>query len=118
MHLTVRTDHALRVLMYLAVHDDRLATIREIAERYMISRSHLMTVAYELGRAHAVDDVAHEGQQHRVVEIVIAAFRRNGELLSPLTKGPISFPGSGITESMVDRSRGLCVAVFSVAVAA
>ena len=49
MRLTVYTDYALRVLMYLAMKEDRLATIAEIAKSYDISRNHLMKVAHQLG---------------------------------------------------------------------
>ncbi len=51
MRLTVYTDYALRLLMYLALKDEGLATISEIATSYGISRNHLMKVAYELGAA-------------------------------------------------------------------
>ena len=49
MRLTAYTDFSLRVLMYLALHPDRRPTIAEIAERYRISRAHLMKVVYQLG---------------------------------------------------------------------
>lgn len=48
MRLTSYTDYALRVLMYLALEQDRLVTIREIAESYDISRGHLMKIVNEL----------------------------------------------------------------------
>ena len=37
MRLTVYTDFSLRVLMFLALRDDRLATIAEIAKAYGIT---------------------------------------------------------------------------------
>lgn len=49
MRLTVYTDYALRLLMYLALKDDGLATIEEIAESYGISKNHLMKVTHQLG---------------------------------------------------------------------
>ena len=51
MRITVHTDYALRLLMYLALKKDRLATIAEIAASYDISRNHLTKVAYKLGVA-------------------------------------------------------------------
>ena len=57
MRLTVYTDYALRVLMYLAVHPEPKPTIGEIASSYGISRNHLMKVVYELGVAGYIDTV-------------------------------------------------------------
>jgi Rrf2 family nitric oxide-sensitive transcriptional repressor len=57
MRLTVYTDYALRVLMYLAVHSAPLPTIAGIAASYGVSRAHLMKVAYELGRAGYIETV-------------------------------------------------------------
>lgn len=49
MRLTAYTDFALRVLIYLAINPNRRPTIAEIAERYGVSKAHLMKVVYELG---------------------------------------------------------------------
>lgn len=57
LRLTVYTDYALRLLMYLAVKDDGLATISEVATSYGISKNHLMKVAHQLGVAGYVDTV-------------------------------------------------------------
>jgi len=57
MRLTVYTDYSLRLLMYLAVKRDGLATIAEVAGRYAISRNHLTKVAYELGAAGYVETI-------------------------------------------------------------
>lgn len=51
MRLTSFSDFALRVLMYAAVHEDRLITIEEVSEVYDISRAHLMKVTNTLTRA-------------------------------------------------------------------
>lgn len=48
MHLTRFTDYSLRVLMYLAVKGEQRSTIAEIAERFDISRNHLMKVVQDL----------------------------------------------------------------------
>ncbi|PWG60894.1 Rrf2 family transcriptional regulator, partial [Spiribacter halobius] len=42
MKLTRYSDYSLRVLMYLGVRGEGLATISEIAEAYGISRNHVM----------------------------------------------------------------------------
>lgn len=55
MRLTTYTDYALRVLMYLATHRDRLVTISEIAEVHGISKNHLMKVVYQLGLSGMVE---------------------------------------------------------------
>lgn len=57
MRLNVQTDFALRLLMHLAVNGGTLVTIAEIADRYAISRNHLMKVAHLLGRAGFVETV-------------------------------------------------------------
>jgi Rrf2 family transcriptional regulator, nitric oxide-sensitive transcriptional repressor len=48
MRLTLHTDLALRVLIYLALVDPERATIQQIAEAYGISRNHLMKVVHQL----------------------------------------------------------------------
>jgi Rrf2 family nitric oxide-sensitive transcriptional repressor len=57
MRLTAYTDYALRTLMYLATHRDRLVTISEIAEVHGISKNHLMKVVYQLGLTGTVETV-------------------------------------------------------------
>lgn len=55
MRLTLHTDYGLRVLMALAVSNERV-TIAVIADRYGISRNHLMKVVQrlaQLGLVHA-----------------------------------------------------------------
>mgnify|MGYP001282613432 CR=1 FL=1 len=47
MQMTQYTDFALRTLLYLALTNEN-ATITEIAERYNISRNHLVKVVHNL----------------------------------------------------------------------
>ena len=50
MRITRYADYALRVLIYVGGNPERAVTIAEIAERYRISRSHLMKVVNRLVR--------------------------------------------------------------------
>lgn len=51
MKLSRYSDYALRILIQLATHPDRLISIREIACTYAISQNHLMKIAQDLGQA-------------------------------------------------------------------
>jgi Rrf2 family nitric oxide-sensitive transcriptional repressor len=61
MRLTLYTDYSLRTLMYLAMDPDQTSTIQEIADRFGISKNHLMKVAYELGQSGFVETVRGRG---------------------------------------------------------
>jgi Rrf2 family nitric oxide-sensitive transcriptional repressor len=72
MRLTVYSDYALRMLMYLALKKDGLATIAEIAESYDISANHLMKVAHQLGVGGYVETVRGRGGGLRLAKPVEA----------------------------------------------
>lgn len=57
MRLTLHTDYALRMLMLLALEPEELHTIASVAQRYRISRNHLMKVAQTLIQAGFVASV-------------------------------------------------------------
>ncbi|MDI2112303.1 RrF2 family transcriptional regulator [Commensalibacter nepenthis] len=57
MQLSLYTDYALRVLIYLSIHQDRLSSIHEIATCYDISQNHLMKVVHHLGKADFISTV-------------------------------------------------------------
>jgi Rrf2 family nitric oxide-sensitive transcriptional repressor len=44
MQLKRYTDYSLRVLIYLALHPERVVSVNEIAHAYSISRNHLLKV--------------------------------------------------------------------------
>ena len=79
MQLTRYTDYALRVLIYLAVHPSRLATISEISCAYGISRNHVVKVVHELGSLNFIKtqrgkqggmQLAHSAKDINVGEVV------------------------------------------------
>lgn len=61
MRLTVYSDYALRVLIYLGQHPDGRCTIADIAAAYGISRNHLMKVVHHLARHGDVASVRGRG---------------------------------------------------------
>jgi Rrf2 family nitric oxide-sensitive transcriptional repressor len=61
LRLTLSTDYALRLLMYLALKPDQLATAKEASEAFGISRTHLMKVAPNLVQGGFVESVKGRG---------------------------------------------------------
>ncbi|ATE59147.1 Rrf2 family transcriptional regulator [Thauera sinica] len=61
MNITQHTDYALRLLMYLGACPERRVTIKEVAERFGISRSHLMKIVTQLVTDGFVDGARGKG---------------------------------------------------------
>lgn len=61
MRLTLKTDYALRTLLYLATRPNQLASIGEIARHYAISENHLVKVVHELGRKRFIETIRGKG---------------------------------------------------------
>ncbi len=61
MNITQHTDYALRVLMYVGACPERRVTIKEVAERFDISRSHLIRLVNELVAKGFVDGARAKG---------------------------------------------------------
>ena len=88
MRLSLHTDYALRTLIHLATHDDRLCSIAEIARAYAISENHLMKVVNMLARAGLVRATRGRGGglalARPATEIRIGEVVRHGEKDMPL----------------------------------
>jgi len=69
MRLTEFSDYSLRVLLYLSQHNDRLATVREIAEWFGISKFHLVKVAHKLAKLGFIDSVRGKGGGLRLARL-------------------------------------------------
>lgn len=61
MKLSTFTDYNLRVLLYLAAHQEKLSTIQEIAKVYNISENHLMKVIHHLSKNNLIQSVRGKG---------------------------------------------------------
>jgi Rrf2 family nitric oxide-sensitive transcriptional repressor len=57
MRLTAYTDYSLRVLIYLGLRGERLATISELSETYGLSANHLMKIIHNLGKLGYIETV-------------------------------------------------------------
>ncbi|MBB5687016.1 RrF2 family transcriptional regulator [Sphingobium boeckii] len=83
MRLTLHTDYALRVLIYLAAHEGQRCSIPAIAQGYDISRNHLMKVVHVLGRGGFIKTVRGRGGGFQLArpasEINIGAVVRHTE---------------------------------------
>lgn len=88
MKLTTFSDYTLRVLMYLALNRERLATIPEIAAAYEISENHLMKVVHQLARSGVIESVRGKGGGIRLArepeEIRIGQIVRASEGAAPI----------------------------------
>ncbi|GJL96208.1 MAG: DNA-binding protein [Hyphobacterium sp.] len=104
MRLTAQTDYALRMLMHLAVNSDRWVTISEIAERFDISKNHLMKIAQTLVARKVVQSLRGRGGGLRLARPANAI--HVGEIARPLEAASVlveCFPG-GANECLITPS--------------
>lgn len=90
MKLTTFSDYTLRVLMFLALNRDRLATIPEIAAAYEISENHLMKVVHQLALSGVIESVRGKGGGIRLArepeEIRLGQIVRSSENSAPIVE--------------------------------
>lgn len=90
MKLTTFTDYTLRVLMYLALPREKLATIQGIAEAYEISENHLMKVVHHLAKTGVVESLRGKGGgirlAHPASEIRLGPIVRAAEGRGPIVE--------------------------------
>lgn len=93
MRLTRFSDYAIRVMLYLATHEDRLCSISEIAQVYSISQNHLMKVVSDLAGPDYVQSMRGRGGGIRLArpaeEINIGQLVRH-------TEGEVDIVGCGM----------------------
>jgi Rrf2 family nitric oxide-sensitive transcriptional repressor len=68
MRLTTMTDYALRLLMYVAQHGERLCTIAEVAQAHSISEAHLMKITHQLALGGWLETVRGKGGGMRLAQ--------------------------------------------------
>lgn len=117
MRLTRYTDYSLRVLIHLALHDERLCSIGEIARSYDISHNHLMKVVNALAHAGFVETVRGRAGGMRLArpaaEISVGEVVRHTEEGFQLAdcSGCVLSPACGLTGVLVQGMQAM-LAVF------
>lgn len=84
MHLTVRSNHAMRLMMYCAMKHRRIAPVSEIARACNMSEAHLAKIANRLAAAGFVETVRGRGGGVRLArapgDISVGAVVRSTEM--------------------------------------
>ena len=68
MRLSEYTDYTLRVLMYCALHRQRLVTVGELAAHHGLSKNHLMKVVNDLARQGLIETTRGRGGGLRLLK--------------------------------------------------
>lgn len=61
MRLTLHTDYGFRLMIYLALHTDRLVSAREVADTYGLPHNHLTKIALRLNQGGLIESVRGRG---------------------------------------------------------
>lgn len=103
MHLTLHTDFALRTLIYLGHHTDRLVSIQEIGQAHGISINHLVKIIHRLGTGGFIKTIRGRGGGVRLARPVseirigdVVRFTEENMALVPCTQKLPSSSNSSI----------------------
>ncbi len=88
MKLTSFTDYNLRVLIYLALEREGLATVQAIAEAYGISENNLRKVVHHLAKSGVIESLRGKGGGIRLA-VPAAAIRLGAVIRAAEGDGPI-----------------------------
>jgi Rrf2 family nitric oxide-sensitive transcriptional repressor len=90
MHLTIRSNHAMRLLMYCALNEGRIAPVSEIARACNMSEAHLGKIANTLAGLGFVQTLRGRGGGVRLArpahEVQVGAVVRRTEMGPCLTE--------------------------------
>jgi Rrf2 family nitric oxide-sensitive transcriptional repressor len=90
MHLTIRSNHAMRLLMYCALNENRIAPVAEIARACNMSEAHLGKIANTLAGLGFVETIRGRGGGVRLArpphEVLVGAVVRRTEMGPCLTE--------------------------------
>ena len=90
MRLAGFTDYSLRVLIYLALKDNERSTVSEIADKYQISKNHLVKVVHNLSSMGVINSFKGKGGgiclARPLKEINIGKLVKELEMESPLVE--------------------------------
>ncbi len=83
MRLSLMSDYAMRLLMYLAAQRDRLCTVQEVARAFNVSQAHLTKVVHRLAQRGWIETVRGKGGgmrlAHEPADIRLGAVLRDTE---------------------------------------
>jgi Rrf2 family nitric oxide-sensitive transcriptional repressor len=110
MRLTAMTDYALRLLMHVAQHPERLCTIAEVARAYGISEAHLMKVTHRLALGGWLETVRGKGGGMRLARpareirlgAVVRAMEPDFALVECFGAGTCAEPGAAPSSCRLD----------------
>lgn len=103
MRLTIMSDYAMRLLMYVGQRPQRLCTIAEVARAYDISEAHLTKITHQLALAGWLETVRGKGGGMRLAaspqQIGLGAVVRSMEPDFTLVECLASDPGCQLVSS-------------------